>query len=47
VPEVEKESFNKGKYLTAKEYGKTDDLRIGSDIHKQAKSNNVLAKQTK
>jgi hypothetical protein len=32
VPEVEKESFNKGKYISAKELGKPAELQIGADV---------------
>ena len=46
VPEVEKESFNKGKYLTPKEIGQPDNLKIGGDFKRQPKSNNVLPQHT-
>jgi hypothetical protein len=40
APEQEKESFNKGKYLTAKELGKPADTQIGADIKSSGKAYN-------
>jgi hypothetical protein len=37
VAEVEKESFNKGKYLDAKDLGKPDSQQIGYEVSKPAK----------
>jgi hypothetical protein len=34
VPVVDKEPYNKGKYLNPKELGKSESLRIGSDVSK-------------
>ena len=42
VPEEEKEPFNKGRYMTPAEYGKSDDLKIGTPPHKDRKNDPSL-----
>jgi hypothetical protein len=47
VAEVEKESFNKGKYLHPQEFGLSNDLRIGGDIqHNHATGAELPEKNT-
>ena len=42
VPEQEKESINKGMYMTPKEYGKSDDLKIGTVKHVSKKNDPAI-----
>ena len=43
VAEVEKETANKGKYLNAKEYGQSEENRIGGGIKRRSRTNAELS----
>ncbi len=42
VPEQEKETFNKGLYMAPKEYGKSDDLKIGTVKSRHSKDDPAI-----
>ncbi len=46
VPEVDKEPFNKGKYLAAKENGQPDNLRIGADMKRPVRKDKAILPQS-